>query len=171
MNEVYRKDGYSVAGNSGPGADGGIDLIARKDGETILVQCKHWKAFKVGVRTVREMFGLLNAERANEVHVVTSGYFTNEAKNFARGKPIKLIDGEALVQFVRKAQEVAPDGSEIKDSPPLSDTSRKRTICPKCGSDMVLIKTSRGVNAGKELWECTKFPYCTGTREKKVIYN
>ena len=104
VGEAYRRNGYTVVGNSNQGPDGGVDLVARRDGETVLVQCKQWKARRIGVRTVREMFGLLNAEKANEVHIVTSGYFTGDAKNFAANKPIRLIDGPMLVQLVRKAQ-------------------------------------------------------------------
>jgi restriction system protein len=104
VSETYRRNGYSVTGNLGLGADGGVDVLARRGGETILVQCKQWKARKVGVNTVREMFGLLNAEGANEVHVVTSGSFTSEAKRFATGKAIRLIDGPRLLQLVRLAQ-------------------------------------------------------------------
>jgi restriction system protein len=70
IGEAYRRQGYAVVENAGPGEDGGIDLVAKKEGETILVQCKQWKSEKVGVPTVREMFGLLNAERANEVHLI-----------------------------------------------------------------------------------------------------
>ncbi|MCX5812331.1 MAG: DUF2034 domain-containing protein [Proteobacteria bacterium] len=162
IGEVYRRDGYSIEGNTNLGADGGIDIIAKKDGETILVQCKHWKAYKIGVKTVREMFGLLNAEKANEVHIMSSGYFTNEANDFARGKPIQMIDGKMLVQLINKAQEVKSKGSPAKDS---TSKSQKRIMCPKCGSDMVLKKTSKGVNDVKELWACTKFLSCNGTRE------
>jgi restriction system protein len=97
-------------GNSGSGVDGGVDLVARKDGETVLVQCKQWKARRIGVRTVREMFGLLNAEKANEVHIVSSGYFTDDATAFARHKPIRLIDGPMLVQLVRRAQSAGIKG-------------------------------------------------------------
>jgi restriction system protein len=108
VSEAYRRNGYTVMGNSGPGPDGGVDIVARKDGETVLVQCKQWKARKIGVRTVREMFGLLNAEKANEVHVVSSGYFTDDARAFAGHKPIRLIDGPMLVQLVKKAQPPIP---------------------------------------------------------------
>ena len=48
VGEAYRQQGYSVTGNSGWGADGGVDILARKDGETILVQCKQWKARRLG---------------------------------------------------------------------------------------------------------------------------
>ncbi len=47
--EAYRRQGYAVSRVSGNGPDGGVDLVLRKDGNTVLVQCKQWKAWKVGV--------------------------------------------------------------------------------------------------------------------------
>jgi restriction system protein len=58
VGEIYRRRGYSVA-ETESGADGGIDLIARKDGEKFFVQCKHWQKHKVDVLTVREFLGVL----------------------------------------------------------------------------------------------------------------
>lgn len=49
VSEVYRRQGYFVLENPDEGADGGVDLRLRKDGKKIYVQCKHWKASKVGV--------------------------------------------------------------------------------------------------------------------------
>ncbi len=157
VGEAYRQQGYAVTGNSGRGADGGVDILARKDGETILVQCKQWKARKVGVSTVREMFGVLNAEGANEVHVVTGGSFTDEAKSFAGGKPIRLIDGPRLLEVVKLAQGASK--TEI------TQTDRgQRVMCPICGSEMVLRTARRGSNSGKQFWGCERFPSCKGTR-------
>jgi restriction system protein len=59
--------------NSGAGQDGGIDIRLYKDGRAHLIQCKHWKARKVGVSVVREMLGLMTAEAAVSGIVVTSG--------------------------------------------------------------------------------------------------
>nr|WP_260263875.1 restriction endonuclease [Delftia acidovorans] len=41
-----------------------MDLVLSKDGEKTLVQCKQWKAFKVGVATVREVYGVMAADGA-----------------------------------------------------------------------------------------------------------
>ena len=155
IGEIYRGRGYHVSENTGPGADGGIDLVARKEGETVLIQCKHWKSKKIGVSTVREMFGLWNAERATEIHIVTCGNFTEEAKQFARGKPMKLIHGASLVQLINRGQPV----------PPRTDDQQKaRVVCPQCGSGMVLRTAKTGAHAGKQFWGCERFPDCRGIR-------
>ena len=49
VGEAFRMNGYSVTETGGGGADGGIDLQLKKNGEVFLVQCKQWKAFKVSV--------------------------------------------------------------------------------------------------------------------------
>ena len=54
VGEAFRRRGYTVAETGGGGADGGVDLVLKRSGEKFLVQCKQWKAFKVGVTTIRE---------------------------------------------------------------------------------------------------------------------
>ncbi len=59
VGEAFRRQGYAVEETGLGGADGGIDLILRKDGRRTLVQCKQRKRQQVGVSVVREMYGLL----------------------------------------------------------------------------------------------------------------
>src|SRR5712691_5656254 len=59
VGEAYRRAGYQVRHTGRSGPDGGIDLVLEKDG-TWLVQCKNWKNYKVGVKEVRELFGLVH---------------------------------------------------------------------------------------------------------------
>lgn len=64
------------------GPDGGIDirLSTRPDGPTeILVQCKAWNALKVGVKPVRELYGVMASETVREGIFVTTGTFTERA--------------------------------------------------------------------------------------------
>ena len=49
VGEAYRRKGYRVEESGGGGADGGVDIVLKKNGETLLVQCKHWRQDKVGV--------------------------------------------------------------------------------------------------------------------------
>lgn len=57
VGEVFRRRGYSVM-ETPDGADGGVDLVARRNGETMLIQCKQWRTRDVGVTVVRELRGL-----------------------------------------------------------------------------------------------------------------
>lgn len=155
IGETYRRQGYHITENIGPGSDGGIDLVATKEGETVLIQCKHWKSRKIGVKTVREMFGLWNAERANQIHIVTSGDFTEEAKEFARGKPIKLINGTSLVWVINREQPLPVRANNHQ---------RPKVVCPLCGSSMVVRTAKVGTHAGRQFWGCERFPQCRGIR-------
>lgn len=78
VGEAFRRREYMVSETGGGGADGGVDLVLRKDGEKLLVQCKQWKAFKVGVTTIRELYGVMAAGGAAGGFVVTSGVFTQD---------------------------------------------------------------------------------------------
>jgi restriction system protein len=64
VGEVFRSRGFSVAETGGNGADGGIDLKLKKDGEDFFVQCKQWRAYKVSVHVVRELCGVMAAQGA-----------------------------------------------------------------------------------------------------------
>jgi restriction system protein len=75
VGEAYRRQGFHVVENDSAGPDGGIDLVIRKSGKSYLVQCKQYRSQKVGVKVVREMFGLVAAEQAAGGIIVTSGKF------------------------------------------------------------------------------------------------
>jgi restriction system protein len=86
VGEAFRLQGYSVAETGGGGADGGVDLVLTKGSEKFLVQCKQWKAFKVGVDVARELYGVMAAMGAAGGFVVTSGRFTEEATSLRAGE-------------------------------------------------------------------------------------
>lgn len=92
----FELSGFAVKMCGLGGADGGIDLIIRKKGKRYVVQCKHWKA-RVGVGTVREMFGVMAAERFDGVYIVSINGYTKAARDWARGKPIKLLSHDHLI--------------------------------------------------------------------------
>ena len=158
VGEVFRQRGFTVVEMGGNGPDGGVDLVLKKSNETHLVQCKQWKAFKVGVGVVRELFGVMAAKGAVSGYVVTSGVFTSEAKAFADGRNIELIDGAKLTRMihgVKSSNEIAPKIVYEVDNAPT---------CPKCGSAMVRRSARRGSNAGQAFFGCSQYPACRGTR-------
>lgn len=99
---LFVKIGYKITERGGARADGGVDVEARKFGRKVIVQCKQWKSNKVGVAVVREMFAVMIHEKAKKVYIVTCGSFTKDAEEFAKGKPVYLIDGPELVSWVNK---------------------------------------------------------------------
>ena len=159
VGEAFRRKGYSVTETGGGGADGGVDLALKKSGETSLVQCKQWRALKVGVTIVRELYGVMAARGAAGGFVVTSGVFTDEAHAFARGKNIELMDGKALHALIRG---VSLPARAFRD--PLSVMTTGAPFCPECQSRMVKRKAKRGAKAGNAFWGCSQYPACKGTR-------
>jgi restriction system protein len=159
VGEAFRRKGYTVTETGGGGADGGIDLALKKEGENFLVQCKQWKAYKVGVTTVRELYGVMAANGATGGFVVTSGVFTDEARVFAVGRNIELLDGKALHALIRG---VTVPG---KPAPVLQAVaSASEPDCPICQSAMVKRTAKRGANSGNAFWGCSQYPACKGTR-------
>jgi restriction system protein len=128
--------------------------VLKKSSETHLVQCKQWKAFKVGVEVVRELFGVMAAKGAVSGYVVTSGVFTSEARAFADGRNIELIDGTKLTRMIQ----------EVKFSNEAVPRPENESTCPKCGSAMVRRSARRGSNAGQAFFGCSQYPACHGTR-------
>ena len=167
VGEAYRLQGYRVTETGGGGADGGIDLLLAKGGENFLVQCKQWKAFKVGVDVVRELYGVMAAKGATGGFVVTSGRFTEDAKAFADGRNVQLVDGPKLFAMIQQAKQSIAIKVPQPASSPIASTSKSEIApaCPQCGSSMVKRTARKGGNAGGEFWGCSKFPTCRGVRQ------
>lgn len=177
IGEMFRNQGFSVK-ETAKGADGGVDLELRKADELSLVQCKQWRATKVGVSVVRELFGVMAARGAVHGYVVTTGGFTSEARKFAQGRNITLIDGQVVEHEIRRQAKSNSNVASIKGERrrPLMNGEPKSTSqttsadlsvtvppCPKCGGEMVKRVARKGANAGKAFWGCSRFPKCRGT--------
>ena len=153
--EAFRRQGYQVRVTPS-GSDGGVDLVLERLGQTILVQAKQWRQRKVGVKTVRELFGVVQADGATGGIVATSGGFTKDAYEFAGRSSIDLIDGERLARMI---DSVSPNAVALPAQAPASPS------CPSCGEAMVLRTARRGTNVGKQFWGCRAYPRCRGTRD------
>ena len=181
VGEAYRLQGYRVTEIGGGGADGGVDLVLAKGSEKFFVQCKQWKAYKVGVTTVRELYGVMAAKGATGGFVVTSGRYTTDAKDFAQGRNIELVDGPRLFAMIQQARSTQgqleathrePPSSMGSPEPPPRTTApaplattkaAAQPECPRCGAAMALRTARQGANAGNTFWGCTTYPKCRGT--------
>lgn len=169
VGEYFRRKGFAVEETGGGGVDGGVDLVVTLGKDRYLVQCKQWKAMRVGVATVRELYGVMAAQGAAGGFVVTSGAFTDEARRFAEGREIDIITGDQLTEMIRAARPMsAAATAKITASPKTVDTvaPSPKTVpaCPQCGTGMVLRAARKGGNAGSSFWGCPQFPKCRGTR-------
>lgn len=143
------------------GPDGGIDVRLFTDASrhpAIIVQCKAWRTVPVGVATVREMLGVMTAAGVKEAVIATSGTFTADARSFAMGREITLIDGEDLLG---KLQDLAPERQRS-----LLEFSTNgdwwTPTCPSCGIG-IRMTLRRSKEQGNYFWGCSTFPKCAAT--------
>ena len=136
------------------GADGGVDVrlfAMNAPNPGAIVQCKAWNTQRVGVKPVRELLGVMVHEGIPKGYFLTTGGYTDEAIEFAKGKAIILITGEMFLEKILA----------------LSDEAQQRLLalatkgdyttptCPSCGIKMVRRTSSRGA-----FWGCSNYPGC-----------
>lgn len=161
VGQHFRSQGYRVTEHGGPGPDGGIDLALEKGGERFLVQCKQWRAVKVGVTIVRELYGVMASQGATGGFVISAGTFTADALAFSRGRNIALIDGEQLARLMRgNGPVIEPRAHHATAAQPCPGGVK---ACPLCGNQMVVRTAKRGGNTGQNFWGCKRYPACRGT--------
>jgi restriction system protein len=96
-----RKDAGEAIGKTN---DEGIDGIIKEDRlglDTIYIQAKRWEGC-VGRPEIQKFAGALQGQRAKKGIFITTGYFSEEAKNFAKNieSKIILIDGNNLSEYM-----------------------------------------------------------------------
>ena len=83
-----------------PGSgDEGVDLVLRIDGVKLVVQCKRWKA-DIGAPVIRDFLGALMHSGAAHGFIITTASFTRSSADFARNKPLTLINGILLLKWL-----------------------------------------------------------------------
>jgi restriction system protein len=97
---IFARQGYKVL-NTPDTKDGGIDVLITDDyGRQSVVQCKRYKG-TVGSATVRELYGTMIHTGTVRAYLATTAEISNDARVWAEGKPIILLDGERLEQLSR----------------------------------------------------------------------
>lgn len=101
---LLREQGYDVE-LTPTSKDGGKDLLVAVPhglGDFLyLVECKRYRK-PVGVRRVRELYGVVEQERATAGILVTTSTFTRDAVEFRRpiGRRLSLLDYQDLVSWL-----------------------------------------------------------------------
>lgn len=95
---LYETEGYTVSITPKTG-DQGVDLFLEKKGERIVVQCKRY-ADTVGQPVVRDLYGTMMHQQGTGAVLVTSGTFSQQATDWSQDKPIRLIDGVSLLNWI-----------------------------------------------------------------------
>ena len=144
------------------GADGGIDVLVYKTGQerpVMVIQCKAWDTYRVGVKPVRELYGVMASEGVKEGAFFTTGEFTPEAVEFARGKDLDLVDG---AEFLARIRQLTPAAQQELLAFATAGDYMTPT-CPSCGVKMVLRTAGRGRAEGRDFWGCPHYPRCRRT--------
>jgi restriction system protein len=161
VSEAFRRRGFAVEEIGLGGADGGIDLILRKDGRVDLVQCKQWRTRMVNVSVVREMWGLVSHHKANGVKIVCVGAFTRDAEAFAAEKQIELINGERLLDLIRQVQSHPQAAGEA-----VVGSATTPRVCKLCGAPMIE-RINRATR--DSFYGCSRYPKCAGTQPRSAM--
>jgi len=165
VGEYFRRQGYVVIDNGGGGPDGGVDVWLQKGSDRYLVQCKQWRARRVGVQTVRELYGVISAKRVAGGFVVTSGDFTEDACRFADGREVQLINGRELQTTIRAQARNMSRAIRPAVADSVTAVTSATPTCPLCSAPMVMRLARNGPLAGKNFWGCSSFAQanCRGT--------
>ena len=157
----YRRLGFKVQREGGAGPDGGVDVRIKRGDETYLVQCKQWRNQQVGVKVVRELFGVVAADQATGGIVITAGSFTPDAEKFANrpNVAVELVDGDRLRRMMHDLPE--QQAASAQGDP---DSASKMNPCPHCGAALILRTARRGPNRGSRFYGCSSYPRCRFTR-------
>lgn len=111
--EIAKRKGF-IAGTTGRGADGGIDIVMRKSsgrkGEfDIAVQCKRWKKM-VDVETARAFcFAFQDGGFAKGCLISVGGFTTPVKEQFGARENVALIDG---YRVLKRIWEMGPQESQ-----------------------------------------------------------
>ena len=100
----FRLQGYQLIETSRGGAERGGRLTLRRERETFLVECRHWRESRVGAEAVVALQGAMSARGAGGGFIVTAGRFGRDAVGLASGSNIRLLDGNALRSLLDKAK-------------------------------------------------------------------
>ena len=102
---LFTRLGYKAEA-VGRSHDGGIDVVIEKNGVKSYIQCKKFITRKVNVHDVRDFLGALDDHLARgKAYFITTNKFTLEAEKFAEDKPIELIDGFKLIEYIKLSEK------------------------------------------------------------------
>jgi len=100
---LFQKMGYQTR-TTKASRDFGVDVIAKKENETVAIQIKKYKDNPVGNREVQMLLGAMQMKKilANKSIIITTSRFTKNAFEQSDGCPIELWDGKKLNRVIRK---------------------------------------------------------------------
>ena len=153
--KLFAQAGFETKSQS-HGADGGVDIWLHSrnaEGPVSIVQCKHWQGKAIGVKELREFFGVMASHKLTHGTYATTSTYTADAQQFAKNNSVNALDGQGLLGLIakrtpaqqRELLQVAYEGEYW------------RPTCANCGTKMVERTPAKG---GAGFWGCSNYPRC-----------
>ena len=103
--------------------DQGIDVVARKRGTSVVLQCKKTGSGSVGIAAVQQIYAGKQVKRADHAAVVTNSAYSSSAKLVARECGVHLLHHSELRQLEsalarrhQKPSESRPTAGRLRSS-------------------------------------------------------
>lgn len=152
---LFQQAGFQTRSQS-HGADGGVDIwlhSRHSEGTAAIVQCKHWHGKRVGVKELREFYGVMASHKIERGTYATTSTYSADAKQFAKANGINALDGNELLALIAKrSPEQQQDLLTV-----AYEGEFWRPTCASCGIKMIHRQPSNG-NAA--FWGCINYPRC-----------
>ncbi|MDO8773149.1 MAG: restriction endonuclease [Burkholderiaceae bacterium] len=155
---LFAQAGFETRSQS-HGADGGVDIwlhSANAQGPVSIVQCKHWQGKQVGVKELREFYGVMASHRLQRGTYATTASYSADAIKFAQDNGINAMDGAKLLALI--ASRTPEQQQALMAVAYAGDYARP--TCANCG--IKLIERIAG-KTGKAFWGCSNYPRCKST--------
>lgn len=101
MCRLFEMQGFTVQ-HVGQRGDGGVDMRMSRQGQTFIGQCKRYEKNAITVEQIRDFYGALVHSGADQGYFITTSRFTRPAVEFAKHKPLTLVDGPMLKAQISK---------------------------------------------------------------------
>ena len=155
----YEAAGYTArVGHVGP-EGGGVDIVLQQKGAAKaarVARCKAWDAYRVGVKSVREVRRSMSAAKLDSGILLTSGRFTQDAVNLAAAEGVELVDGAALLGRIA----ALPPEKALGLLQFATQGDFLTPTCPRCSIKMTLRQST---GEGRKFWGCRNYPACKQT--------
>jgi len=152
---LFAQAGFETRSQS-HGADGGVDIWLHShnaQGPAAVVQCKHWQGKPVGVKELREFFGVMASHQLKRGTYATTSTYTADARQFAIDNGISALDGPALLALIAKR---TPEQQKALLAVAF-EGEYWRPTCASCGIKLVERTPAKG---GAAFWGCSNYPRC-----------
>lgn len=153
--KLFGQGGFETKSQS-HGADGGVDIWLHSrnaEGPVAVVQCKHWQGKAVGVKELREFFGVMASHKLARGTYATTSTYTADAQQFAKDNGINALDGKGLLALI--AKRTPEQQQELLDV--AYEGEYWRPTCASCGIKLVERTPAKG---GAGFWGCSNYPRC-----------